>query len=127
MELSLRKIVRFQEDILIEGGRAAARPWKMFAAAAVLKNPWAGAGFVEDLKPVIQAVAPPLGSGEHSRKTLSQRALSRSVLGHRCILLIPSAQINGWRSVFRVCDTIVTIGPLNSSASWPVFYLRHGN
>jgi hypothetical protein len=62
MELSLRKIVRFQEDILIEGGRAAARPWKMFAAAAVLKNPWAGAGFVEDLKPAIQAVAPPLGA-----------------------------------------------------------------
>jgi hypothetical protein len=33
----------------------------MFAAAVVLKNPWHGRGFVEDLKPEIHAIAPVLG------------------------------------------------------------------
>lgn len=61
MDLGIRKIVHYQEDILIEGGRAAARPWRCFAAAAVLKNPWSGQGFVEDLNPAIRAIASPLG------------------------------------------------------------------
>jgi len=61
MPLILRKTVTFSETTLIEGGKAAPRPLKMFAAAAVLKNPWAGRGFVEDLKPEILAVAPQLG------------------------------------------------------------------
>src|SRR5207247_10088924 len=37
------------------------RPLKLFAAAAVVKNPWAGRGFVEDLKPEIISIAPRLG------------------------------------------------------------------
>ncbi|MES2537496.1 MAG: amino acid synthesis family protein [Pseudomonadota bacterium] len=57
----IRKIVTYAEQTLIEGGKAAAIPLRMFAAAAVLKNPWAGLGFVEDLKPGIHAVAPVLG------------------------------------------------------------------
>jgi hypothetical protein len=61
MTLSLRKIVTYTEDIRIEGGRAAPVPLKLFAAAAVLANPWAGRGFVEDLAPEIRAVAPELG------------------------------------------------------------------
>ncbi|CAN7366396.1 amino acid synthesis family protein [Bosea sp. LjRoot9] len=61
MSLELRKIVTFTEDTFIEGGREAARPLRLFAAAAVLRNPWAGRGFVEDLKPGIHAVAPVLG------------------------------------------------------------------
>jgi hypothetical protein len=36
-------------------------PLRFLAAAAVLKNPWAGRGFVEDLKPEIRAIAPVLG------------------------------------------------------------------
>ncbi len=60
--LSLRKIVRYSEDTRIEGGRAAPVPLKLFAAAAVLRNPWHGRGFVEELRPEIHAVAPELGA-----------------------------------------------------------------
>ena len=50
----------FDEETLIEGYRAAYKPWRMFAVAAVLRNPWAGR-FVEDLKPEIHAFGPVLG------------------------------------------------------------------
>ncbi len=60
-EIGIRKIVHYQEETLIEGGKVAARPLKMYAVAAVLRNPWAGRGFVEDLKPEIHAIAPVLG------------------------------------------------------------------
>ena len=61
MGLELRKKVTYVEETLIEGGRAAPVPLKLFAAAAILKNPWAGRGYVEDLKPEIHAIAPLLG------------------------------------------------------------------
>src|SRR5215467_16266775 len=61
MKLEVRKLVTFIEETRIEGEKAAARPLKLFGAAAVLRNPWAGKGFVEDLKPEIHAVAPVLG------------------------------------------------------------------
>jgi hypothetical protein len=56
----IRKIVHFVEDSLIEGGKAATEPTRMVAAAAVLRNPWAGRGFVENLRPEILDVAPDL-------------------------------------------------------------------
>ncbi|MCK0198158.1 amino acid synthesis family protein [Ancylobacter sp. 6x-1] len=62
MSLQLRKVVTYTETTFIEGGRPAPTPLRLFAAAAVLKNPWAGRGFVEDLKPEIHAVAPRLGA-----------------------------------------------------------------
>ena len=49
------------ETTLVEGGRAAPSPLKLIAAAAEIKNPWAGRGFVEDLKPEIWEIAPILG------------------------------------------------------------------
>ncbi|PWC84754.1 peptide synthetase [Azospirillum sp. TSH100] len=61
MVLELRKTVLYVEDTLIEGGRKAEKPFTLIAAAAVLKNPWAGRGYVEDLKPEIHAIAPVLG------------------------------------------------------------------
>ncbi|EKM98055.1 MULTISPECIES: amino acid synthesis family protein [unclassified Acidocella] len=61
MTLSLRKLVTYTEDIRIEGGRAAPGPFKLFGTAAVLANPWAGRGFVEDLSPEIRAIGPVLG------------------------------------------------------------------
>jgi hypothetical protein len=60
MSLLLRKTVTYTENTLIEGGKAAMRPLKLFGAAAVVKNPWTGR-FVEDLKPEIHAIAPKLG------------------------------------------------------------------
>jgi hypothetical protein len=62
MTMQLRKIVTFTETTLIEGVRKAHQPLQLFAAAAVLTNPWYGRGFVEDLKPEIHAVAPELGA-----------------------------------------------------------------
>jgi len=62
MSAQIRKTLLHVETTLIEGGKAAATPLKLIAALAVLKNPWAGRGFVEDLKPEIQAIAPVLGN-----------------------------------------------------------------
>lgn len=61
MAAIIRKTLLHVETTLIEGGRAAPRPLKLIAAMAVVKNPWASRGFVEDLKPEIHAVAPVLG------------------------------------------------------------------
>ena len=57
----LRKIVTFDEDIHREGARAADPVLRMIGVAAVLQNPWAGKGYVEDLAPKIKRVAPDLG------------------------------------------------------------------
>ena len=62
VSLPLRKIVTYAEDVRIEGGRAAATPFKLFGVAAVITSPWAGRGFVEDLSPEIRAYAPALGA-----------------------------------------------------------------
>ena len=61
METLLRKIVVTTEDTLIEGGRMVPAPYRTAVAVAVLKNPWAGRGFVEDLMPEIMRIAAPLG------------------------------------------------------------------
>ena len=61
MSIQIRKTLLQVETTLIEGGKAAAVPLKLYSAFAVVKNPWAGRGFVEDLKPEIHAAAPVLG------------------------------------------------------------------
>ncbi len=61
MPALIRKTYLNIETTLIEGGKAAPSPLIMITAAAVLKNPWAGMGFVEDLRPAINEVAPVLG------------------------------------------------------------------
>ena len=58
----IRKIVDFVEDIMIEGGRSVPKPLRMAACAAVIRNPWAGQSFVEDLQPAILAHAPVLAN-----------------------------------------------------------------
>jgi len=61
MGLLIRKTASFTETTFIEGGRRAERPGLMAAAAAVIVNPWAGKGFVQDLRPEILGYAPALG------------------------------------------------------------------
>jgi hypothetical protein len=61
MSIQIRKTLLQVEITLIEGGKAAPLPLKLYSAFAVVKNPWAGKGFVEDLKPEIHAGAPVLG------------------------------------------------------------------
>lgn len=62
MPAQIRKTLLHVETTFIEGGRAAPRPLKLIGAAAVVRNPWAGMGFVDDLKPAIHDVAPELGA-----------------------------------------------------------------
>ncbi len=57
----LRKIVTYDEDIHREGDRAANPILRVIGVAAVVRNPWAGRGFVEDLSPEIRRIAPVLG------------------------------------------------------------------
>ena len=62
MDAHVRKTLLFVETTLIEGGREAPKPLRLIAAAAVIRSPWAGRGFVEDLSPEIREVAPGLGA-----------------------------------------------------------------
>ena len=61
MDLKLRKFVKFVDKTFIEGGKKAKEPVLLVSVAAVIENPWAGKGFVEDLKPEILDLAPQLG------------------------------------------------------------------
>lgn len=61
MDLGLRKTVLYVEDVAREGGRDVPAETVTAVAAAILHNPWAGQGFIEDLQPAIQAIAPRLG------------------------------------------------------------------
>ena len=61
MDLELRKFTKFVDKTFIEGGKKAKEPVLLVSVAAVFQNPWAGKGFVEDLKPIILDLAPKLG------------------------------------------------------------------
>ena len=62
MAVLIRKTLLQVETVLIEGGKAAPAPLRLYAALAVVKNPWAGLGYVEDLKPAIREAATVLGA-----------------------------------------------------------------
>mgnify|MGYP001820929239 CR=1 FL=1 len=61
MSGEIRKVAKYVEEVHWEGGKKADPPWTMIGVAAVLQNPWAGRGFVEDLRTDILAIAPGLG------------------------------------------------------------------
>ena len=48
----VRKILFVQERVLAEAGSPAAMPVTRVAGIAVLKNPFAGTGYVADLSPL---------------------------------------------------------------------------
>jgi hypothetical protein len=58
----LRKVVTYDEEIHLEGERPAEPPLRLIGVAAIVRNPWAGRGYVADLQPEIQRMAPVLGS-----------------------------------------------------------------
>ncbi|MFE6158369.1 amino acid synthesis family protein [Streptomyces sp. NPDC056486] len=60
--MNVRKIVTVVEEIHTEGGRAVSGPARIAVVAAVIENPWAGQGFVEDLNPGIDAHASDIGA-----------------------------------------------------------------
>ncbi|NIY70472.1 peptide synthetase [Streptomyces malaysiensis] len=59
-EARLRKVVTVTDELLLELGRPVAVPVRRVAAAAVIANPWAGGGFVADLGPEVERIAPGL-------------------------------------------------------------------
>ena len=59
--MKLRKLVTVIEETHSEGGRAVDPVHRVAIVLAVIENPWAGQGFVEDLGPLIDEVAPQLG------------------------------------------------------------------
>jgi hypothetical protein len=60
--MNIRKIVTFTDELLIEGGHPVEPIARTAAVLAVIDNPWAGQGWVADLGPMIDEVAPELGA-----------------------------------------------------------------
>ncbi len=71
MTLEIRKICTFLEETLVEGGRTASRPVNIVVVSAIIPNPWAGRGFVENLRPEIIRIAGEL-SREMTKRLLGQ-------------------------------------------------------
>ncbi|CAH0149590.1 amino acid synthesis family protein [Peribacillus simplex] len=59
--LDIRKVYTAIEETRIEGGKKVENPIKMITTMAVIKNPWAGRGYVDNLKPEIDEFAPQIG------------------------------------------------------------------
>jgi hypothetical protein len=60
--MKIRKITTSVEEVLIEGGVPVDPVARIAVVLAVIENPWAAEGFVADLSPVIDEVAPQLGA-----------------------------------------------------------------
>jgi hypothetical protein len=59
--MNIRKINTYVDEVLTEGGRPVDPPARTAVVVAVIENPWAGQGFVEDLAPGIDATASDVG------------------------------------------------------------------
>ena len=62
MLADIRKIIVYEEIINVEGGKKAPKELRLVGVAAVVKNPWIGRGFVNDLSLEINRIAPVIGS-----------------------------------------------------------------
>lgn len=69
MNAAIRSISTTIDETLTEGGRQVDPPARIAVVLAAIENPWAGNGFVDDLGPTVNAVAPELG------KLLSDRVV----------------------------------------------------
>jgi len=61
MTLGLRRTLLFTQLTHEEGGKAVDKPTLLVAAMAIIKNPWHGRGWVEDLSPEVRSIGPELG------------------------------------------------------------------
>lgn len=61
MTAEVRRTLLHVQSTFIEGGSAVPSPTKLVAACAIIANPWAGRGYVENLRPEIRDVCPGLG------------------------------------------------------------------
>src|SRR3569623_1009347 len=106
MNYGLRKISTLIEETFIEGGKTAPKPVRFVVVAAVLRNPWAGKGFVEDLRPEILRIAPELGAE----------------LTRRLVKVMPAEQVEAYGK----SATVGTNGEIEH-ASALIHTLRFGN
>lgn len=60
--MDIRKIITITDEVHTEGGRPVEPAARVAVVAAVIANPWAGQGFVDDLAPGIDAHASDLGA-----------------------------------------------------------------
>ena len=61
MPAEIRRTLLQVQTTRIEGGQTVPVPTKLITALAIIKNPWFGRGFVENLSAEIQDVCPELG------------------------------------------------------------------
>lgn len=62
MKVRIRKLAGYTETITEEGGRPLERPLLLAAAMVVVKNPYAGVPYVEDLGELIDSHCPVIGA-----------------------------------------------------------------
>jgi len=61
MSIEIRRTLTLVQTTYEEGGKAVPVPTKLVSAMAIVKNPWFGRGWVENLRPEIQEHGPVLG------------------------------------------------------------------
>ena len=61
MTVEIRRTLTQIQDTHVEGGFTLDKPTKLVTAIAIIKNPWFGRGYVEDLQPEIREHGPVLG------------------------------------------------------------------
>lgn len=102
----IRKIATFVETTYCEGGKSADTPVTTVIVAAVIRNPWAGQGFVENLRPEILRVAPELGE----------------IMTRRLVEVMPGEQVQAYGKA-----AVVGVNGEIEHASAIIHTLRFGN
>lgn len=91
--VAARKIVSQVEDVHSEAGRPLPEPLRRAVACAVIRNPWAGQGFVEDLWREMNRVGRIL-SAELGSSLLAELGGAAAILGFgKCAIVGTSGEI----------------------------------
>ena len=61
MPAEIRRTLLNIQTTRIEGGKAVATPTKLVAALVIIRNPWSGRSWVEDLSPEVRDICPEIG------------------------------------------------------------------
>ena len=61
MTVEIRRTLMHAQTTFEEGGKKVGEPTKLFAALAIIKKPWFGRGYVENLRPEIRETGPVVG------------------------------------------------------------------
>ena len=62
LTVEIRSTLLHVQTTHIEEGKAVPTPTKLVAALAIIKNPWYGQGYVENLRPGVMAAGPEVGA-----------------------------------------------------------------